>query len=359
MINFSDVSILDITFNSFLKGKMALIYLALARKGNTPIVSYNEIALATGYSKKTVIETIKALESSGLIIKLLWNSLRGESDKNCYILFSPNDPFNRDEIDTDKAEYITRALEQLRSYRDGQPVIEPWLAEVVKITPPGVEITPDDIETKSPDNDSDGSDDENQGRKINLLGGGSVNITLHGDEDTTFLRDNNVDDESFCKRSKCQQRNRGVKSGTPDGKVNVDVSPPLDKKGIIRLSYKKRTTPWVRFLAPDEKVNQNEIIINLKDFFGVDLCMAVANATVDRIYLAIDAVLQYAKRTAIRNLQGILVKAVICGWTVSKKVFITQKSKKQEIIAAKKNLTDPVKGRDKYRDLYRLVPTTY
>lgn len=344
-----DANFLRDIFSSTLKGKEVIVYLALASQGNTPIVSYNDIASITGFSKKTVIEKIKTLESKGLLIKLKWLLYKGENDKNCYILFRPNDPFNRDKIDKAKAEYIARALEQLRNNRDGQPLIEPWLEEVVKITLLGVDITP-------PKNDDDEDDDDNQDSNIKPLGGDSVNSTPQGGEIVTHPNVN-VDDES--KRSGCLQRYMGgVKKETPEGKINVVVdNTPFAKKAIRYSSQKKETTPWVRFLSPGEEANQNEITVNLKEFFQVDLYMAVANATAERVYLALEAVLQYAKRTAIRNLQGILVKAVTCGWKTGTKVFIANKSKKQEIITIKKKSTqtEQKKEYDKYRELYRLV----
>lgn len=337
MINFSETNILNLTFNSFLKGKMALIYLALAKEGNTPIASYNEIAMATGYTKKTVIETIKALESCGLLIKLKWNSRRGENDANCYILFSPDDLFKRNVPNEKHLQYIARALNQIEASRDGKPIVEPWLSEMINDVKGGVKDTPQDRDTQN------GTD--NKGNKIKTAyEDGVKSIPPY----SNVRHDDDLNKANDLQQHQAVEKEKATFSTTPNVVVNPSTS-------IAKFLLRKKTySPWVRFIMPGEKVNKNEIIVNLNDYFNVDLTMAVVNATQERINQALEAVVEYAQKTAIRNLQGILVKAITCGWTVGKKVFI---AKKKDNHVVRQNLYQE-EGRDKYRDLYRLTPQT-
>jgi len=331
---FADV--LSKVFGSFLKGKMALVYLALAARGHTPVVSYAELATATGYSKKTVIEVVKDLEACGLLIKLQWISITGENDKNCYIILAPNDRFNGT-LTPNQRVYVLRAIRQLKNSRDGKPVMPAELQKMLDAVSPSPDATPPGVNCIPPVTPDETPEISNS----NTSGGGGENTTPP-----------NVCSNIYKTITGCQQRSgsEGVKNTLPAS--NDVVVKPQDRKERSTFSQKG---PWVRFVASNAnaKVNRNEIAVNLNEYFGVNLRLVVANTTEEKVQLALEAAVEYAKRTAIRNLQGLLVKAVTQGWTVGQKVFIAVADKKQDNSATMKNNANKP---DKYRDLYRLVP---
>jgi len=102
----------------------------------------------------------------------------------------------------------------------------------------------------------------------------------------------------------------------------------------------------IRFLSSSSLAKPGETVIDLSKFFPTRKYMAVSNATMERIMNALAAVVAYARKHTIRNLEAILVAAITRAWRAAAKV----------VAKVKALLTSRItRSYDKYRELYRLV----